>query len=655
MTLPQNVLLHGSAEPLPEVTQLRAGPFSMIYTAGEIRYVQLAGREVLRRLYVAVRDENWFTIPSRAIKTNVEVHPDSFRISVHLESKLDAIDFYWKIGIVGEPQGRIIFKAKGVARSTFLRNRVGLCVLFGAAEYKGTPCVINGVDGKKYKGVFPELISSHQPFQQIQRLSCEPLPGLPIELRLRGDIFEMEDQRNWGDASFKIYSTPLELRIPVRVEKGTVISQSATFKLARRRDVSIPKAVNSKSQRKLIRITINSDKESVLPRIGLSFSGLSVFSNAKSLQRLRGIGFSHLRVDVRLQKRDYQEQFEGAIRQARELAIPLEIALFVSSNYKEELESLAEFLRKRNPPVCTVLIFDSQSLGTDPNQLKFARVKLAAIVPSALFGGGTDAYFAELNRSRASFRAFDLTSFPYTPQVHSTDAHSLAENLNGLGATIHSAKRLADEMPISVSPITFKPRYRADRRPHGPVNSWQPHPEYDSRQRSLFGAGLTVGILKQVAEAGIYSATCFETTGQRGLLEADLPDSSSGKNSMERGHVYPLFHVFAEVLAQRTSIVVSTTSSSSNLVQSLALKSADKMHLFLANLSGRSLMIRIDAPGLKDARVKSLDESNVAIAMTHPDEFSKAKTSPVSSVSASLDLSLKRWSVARVSWSHTCA
>ena len=36
----------------------------------------------------------------------------------------------------------------------------------------------------------------------------------------------MEDQRNWTDASFKTYSTPLSEPIPVTVKAGTRISQA---------------------------------------------------------------------------------------------------------------------------------------------------------------------------------------------------------------------------------------------------------------------------------------------------------------------------------------------------------------------------------------------------------------------------------------------
>ena len=650
MTLPRNVLLHGSAGPLPERTPVHAGPFSMIYTEGEIRYVYLAGREVLRRIYVAVRDANWSTIPSRVIKTDSEILSDSFRITVQVESKLDEIDFHWKNSITGDARGQIVFRARGVARSTFQRNRVGLCVLFGASEYMGIPCVIDGVDGKKHKGFFPEFISPHQPFQQIAGLSCAPFSDGSLKLRLRGDIFEMEDQRNWGDASFKLYSTPLDLDIPVLVEKGTVISQAVTVKQVPTKTALTTPAYASNNRTEPILITFRPEERHVLPRIGLGYSGWPHSSNSRALQLLRKVGPSHLRVDVRLNNGDRWEHFQNAVWHSHELGIPLELALYVSAVYKAELRSFAELVQKYNPLVCSILVFDSQSLCTDPVQLNYAREQLSSMLPAAMLGGGTDKNFAELNRAHRSFLGFDLLACPYTPQIHSTDSHSLIENLDGLGAIAHSVKNIAPHLPIAFSPITLKPRYLADNRPNESIDPTQAHPQTDSRQFSLFGAGITLGILKQLAEAGIYSATCFDATGPRGLMGADLQHPTEESVVASESFVYPLFHVFADVLSKPAASVISTHSSSSHDIQSLCLQQADKKHLYLANCSPHQQRIRIGASGVKDAQLKCLDESNVAVAMSNPEEFMKMDVSPIALTADSPDLCLERWAIARISW-----
>ena len=46
-----------------------------------------------------------------------------------------------------------------------------------------------------------------------------------------GDLFETEDQRNWTDASFKTYCTPIGLAHPFRAEPGQRFEQSVTIRV----------------------------------------------------------------------------------------------------------------------------------------------------------------------------------------------------------------------------------------------------------------------------------------------------------------------------------------------------------------------------------------------------------------------------------------
>ncbi len=51
-------ILDGRSGPSPRARTLRAGPLSVDFEFGELRYVRLGDREVVRRIYVAVRDRN---------------------------------------------------------------------------------------------------------------------------------------------------------------------------------------------------------------------------------------------------------------------------------------------------------------------------------------------------------------------------------------------------------------------------------------------------------------------------------------------------------------------------------------------------------------------------------------------------------------------
>ena len=67
---------------------------------------------------------------------------------------------------------------------------------------------------------FPELIDPVQPMMDLRALTHEPAPGLRVTCRMEGDTFEMEDQRNWTDASYKTYVRPLALPWPYTLAAG---------------------------------------------------------------------------------------------------------------------------------------------------------------------------------------------------------------------------------------------------------------------------------------------------------------------------------------------------------------------------------------------------------------------------------------------------
>nr|MBC8254944.1 hypothetical protein [Ardenticatenia bacterium] len=81
----KNVLYYGKDDPLPEQMRLRAGPLSLVYEEGDLRYIRLGDREILRRVYVAIRDRNWGTVLPVLSNVQMDIGDDSFRIRHHVE------------------------------------------------------------------------------------------------------------------------------------------------------------------------------------------------------------------------------------------------------------------------------------------------------------------------------------------------------------------------------------------------------------------------------------------------------------------------------------------------------------------------------------------------------------------------------------------
>ena len=126
---------------------LRAGPLSLVYEAGDLRYIGLGEQEMLRRVYVAMP----IAIGHRAAQ--VHQHADRAFRKTHSRSpttrntRQGEIDFAWRGTITGDAQGTNRRPMEGKARSTFMRNRIGFCVLHPGHECAASACLREEVDG----------------------------------------------------------------------------------------------------------------------------------------------------------------------------------------------------------------------------------------------------------------------------------------------------------------------------------------------------------------------------------------------------------------------------------------------------------------------------------------------------------------------------
>src|SRR5579859_6128541 len=103
----RNLVLHGTERPLSELRWLRAGPLRAALDGVDLRYVKLGEIELVRRIYVAVRDRNWNTIPGVPSEVEVTEDEDSFEVRFEVRHTGHETDFSWAGAIVGTASGRI--------------------------------------------------------------------------------------------------------------------------------------------------------------------------------------------------------------------------------------------------------------------------------------------------------------------------------------------------------------------------------------------------------------------------------------------------------------------------------------------------------------------------------------------------------------------
>lgn len=647
MKLPKRMLYYGDDEPVPEQTALRAGPLSLVYEQGDLRSIRIGGREILRRIYVAIRDCNWGTVPAHLSNVQKEVSGEAFRISYEAENKQRGIDFFWKGTITGDPAGTITFCMEGTARSTFLRNRIGLCILHPIRECAGQECTVEKVDGSTVYGTFPRYIAPCQPFVDVRAISHQVLPGVWAEVRCAGDTFEMEDQRNWTDASYKTYCTPLSLPFPVEVKAGTTVSQSVTLTLRG----TIP-GTRGEPSNKAIVFTPVGVALCPLPRIGLGLASHDQPLSTREIARLRALNPSHLRVDLHLSQPEYESCLRRAACEAQELNVPLEVAIILSDAAEQELKAIRRVLERGKPVVCTWLVFHTSDESTTEEWIRLARSHLTEYDFKAKIGAGTNAYFAELNRHHPPLEVVDLITYTINPQVHAFDNTSLVENLEGQAATVESARQFAGGLPIAISPVTLKPRFNPDATNAAPGVGLDELPsQVDVRQMSLFGAAWTAGSLKQLCECGVYSVSYYETTGWRGVMETETGSPPTSKFRSSPGSVFPLYHVLADVCEFAGGNVLLSNSSSPLKADGVLVAKGDRARMVLANLGPEPQLVQVKNAWLeRTVRVKYLDETNAEAAMKSPESF-RADPGTLTKVQSEwIEIYLRPFAVARIDW-----
>lgn len=665
METSKQVLYYGSDQPLPTQQPLRAGPLTAIFEAGDLRYIRLGETEVLRRLYWAVRDRNWGTPPLTLSNLEIQSGADSFSIQYDAICQQGDIDFRAKATIQGDTTGEIRFGFSGVAHSSFYRNRLGFCVLHPMLV-AGAPASITHVDGTLEEQRLPLHIASQFvingeikpviPFNEMRSLAHEISPGHWAQVNFEGEIFEMEDQRNWTDASFKTYCIPLRLPFPVEVKAGTTVAQSITLrllsddKLGRTSKAAAKPSANRSSS---IQVAVDSGARHLLPKIGLGVASHEQPLNQREVQRLQRLNLAHLRLDLPLFQTGYAPKLKRAITEANALGVKLEIALHLSDNAQQELIALRGLLNELQPPVATWLIFHQKEKVTTPGWIAMARQTLADYSPTTPIGAGTNIYFTELNSRRPSSEALatmDVVAWSVNPQVHAFDNSSLVETLAAQAVTATSARQFCGDRPLLVTPITLQPRFNPNATgPEPEPKAGELPPQVDARQMSLFGAGWTLGSIKQLAQSGeVNSLTYYETNGWRGVMERSSGSPLPEKFQSIPGAVFPLYHVFADVGEFAGGEVLTCKSQAELSVEALALHKEGRTRILLANFTPSPQQVTLQGISGTTARVRLLDERNVEQAIRSPATFQQRIGSSRSLTDGKLRVELLPFALARI-------
>ncbi len=567
--------------------QLFAGPVAVVFRDGEIRSISINGQEVVNRIYFALRGENWQNVQSTVAELTVEKSDDSFQVRYKSEYGGNPPFFVSDTCIQGFPDGDLLYQMEGTAVHAFRRNRIGICVLHPISA-AADQVIITHPDGTLTKGEFPRTISPHQPFKDIAAIDQACADGLRITFRFSGDIFEMEDQRNWSDGSLKTYSTPLELPFPVEVPAGTHLAQSIRLSFSGRQLKSgCVSTMTSRTRfvRKPCVLALDDAGRSFrFPRLGLDY-GTDQPPGNQELDKIALLRLSFLRVELCLSNDDYPKRLQEATGVCKALAVPMALAVRLGDSVDRQLADLFGHLDSALPDVCSLLVLSEGFPTTSAGHLRAARSHLTRYRRQIPLGAGTRAYFAELNRFPPELDLLDFVSYPVNPQVHATDELSIVETLAGQRATVESALVLSGAKPVHVGPVTLRPQWNpAATSPQESPGGRELPEEVDPRQRLPFAAAWTLGSFKALSVAGAQSVTYYQTVGWKGVMESLEGSPNPELFPSHPAELFPVHAVLRALGEIREGRMFNITSEDPLAVDAFKVQDGARTCVFIANL-----------------------------------------------------------------------
>jgi hypothetical protein len=584
--------LYGTNEPPATWRTVQAGPLSVDFENGQLRYVRFGVVEVLRAISFLARDRYWGTFGAEIDSLEVNEQADCFEIRYRGQCAPGEGDLRYEVEIVGEASGRLSFRAWGTPLADFTTNRLGFVVLHPLGGVAGAEVELEHSGRGSEVARLPELISPHEPARELSAITHRA-GDLKVRVEMVGDDFDMEDQRNWTDASFKTYIRPLSRPKPYTIPAGERFEQSIAVTVSGR--TAAESASDSAAA-----VSVG-EPIGTIPAIGLALEGADVQAATEAAAWFGWLSYLIGRPAV-------PSEAERLVAVARLMGATLELQFAIpAANPAAELKSWAAVGQGADAVLVTPYrIYPLRPAGVELGDASLAAIagSVRAAFPKARVGGGVLTGFTEFNRNRPPADAVDYVGHATTAIVHAADDRSVVESLDTLPYVFRSATALSGGKSYRVGPSSIGMALDPDGPPRFTDSGRATMVRNDPRQRGLFAAAWTLGYLAAVVPFGSEIFSPGFVLGDLGLVDGQT--------------LRPVYHVVrAMALAQGGEV----RAVGGLPAQSVGLSFAGT--IWIANLSAESLDIDLGSP----ARTATLDADSFERASLD-DTFMDVPTQP---------------------------
>jgi D-apionolactonase len=563
--------------PVPSGERWHSGRWSLDRRCDELADIRCDGEIVLRGVRAVARDQDWRTAAPQEVTADASSTADGpdgpdGDLTIRLRIAERGIALTGTVRVEGAGD-RLAVTFEATADRDSLTNRTGLVVLH-PPRLAGSELAVGRTDGTEAPMRFPVAISPHQPARDIASLSWAD-HGTAFHLGFEGDVFEMEDQRNWSDASFKTYSRSLDEPFPYVVLAGERIRQRVVLTAGARppQDASLDEPAPEPTASIAPDMTpLELTAAGPFPLIAI---GASTAPSPGPAVPDPVAAHRHVELDLG------DPVWPAALDRAQLGAEDLSVMLVSPEPADPTLLADAVGALIAGVPLRWVGITSAVSHVSEPGLVAALRAALPAEVPVA---GGARSHFTELNREwdRVARSALDGLFVATTPLFHTGETEQLVEAVAMQRLIAQDLAGRAAGMPVHIGPVTLRPRFNnvatstppaAQRTDLSEGYGAQRTGSDDPRQASPELAAWVVSSAAALAVPGVASLTCFEEWGPRGLRTSDGAD-------------LPVREALAALAALQGGELL-TAESADGLVRAIGSRRGEHGEVLLANLSAQ--------------------------------------------------------------------
>ena len=410
--------------------------FSLIKDNLFFRNISFQKFQILKMISFLVRDKNWNNYDPKIL--NYEENFDvSLKYIFDLEYGFDEI--FKTRNIILFSENSITLSSVGEFLTNFWTNRIGFNLLIPLENHVGSNISLTKQYGEIEKKKFPNLIKPDQPFFKFKNLSYTLGNSLLVNINFEGVLFEMEDQRNWGDASYKIYSGSLLDPFPYMEKKGSHFSQIIKIDVANKKERSFPSN----------KVTLLDDSISYkFPEIGIKIDSL----NFPKENLINNFDYYYYLID-------FTKYFINTkVKSEKNIFL---VALVDHNNEpEEELTKIDIFINANNINLDKILICPKIYLNSFQPAGEWPKVpelneyyKIAKkMFSNSQIVSGMVTNFTELNRKRPKI-FYDLVSFSFTPIVHDSSDFGVLNTPETIPYIFKTLKNFSNGTNVHIGPI----------------------------------------------------------------------------------------------------------------------------------------------------------------------------------------------------------